>query len=55
MFAPAPNLDGQYTIWGRVVGGMDAVDKIKRGAGPNGQVRDPDRIRSVKVAADVRG
>ena len=55
MFAPAPNLDGQYTSWGRVVGGMDAVDKIKRGAGPNGQVRDPDRIRSVKVAADVRG
>ncbi len=55
MFAPAPNLDGQYTIWGRVVGGMDAVDKIKRGAGSNGQVRDPDRIRSVKVAADVRG
>jgi cyclophilin family peptidyl-prolyl cis-trans isomerase len=55
MFAPAPNLDGQYTIWGRVVGGMDAVDKIKRGAGPNGQVRDPDRIRSLKVAADVRG
>lgn len=54
MFAPASSLDGQYTIWGRVTGGMDAVDKIKRGAGQSGMVRDPDRIRSMKVAADVR-
>lgn len=54
MFAPASSLDGQYTIWGRVTAGMDAVDKIKRGAGQSGMVRDPDRIRSMKVAADVR-
>jgi len=54
MFAPATSLDGQYTIWGRVTAGMDAVDKIKRGAGQSGQVRDPDRIRSAKIAADVR-
>ena len=54
MFAPASSLDGQYTIWGRVTAGMDAVDKIKRGAGGSGQVRDPDRIRSAKIAADVR-
>lgn len=55
MFAPAPNLDGQYTIWGRVTAGMDAVDKIKRGQGQSGMVSPPpDRIRSMRVAADVR-
>ncbi|MDP3416847.1 MAG: peptidylprolyl isomerase [Falsiroseomonas sp.] len=55
MFAPAPNLDGQYTIWGRVVAGMEAVDKIKRGQGPSGQVpQPPDRIRAMRVAADAR-
>ncbi len=55
MFAPAPNLDGQYTIWGRVVAGMEAVDKIKRGQGPSGMVpQPPDRIRAMRVAADAR-
>jgi peptidylprolyl isomerase len=54
MFAPAPSLDGQYTIWGRVTGGMDAVDKIKRGDPPSGVVRGPDRLRSMRVAADIR-
>ncbi|MGX9962723.1 peptidylprolyl isomerase [Roseomonas sp. F4] len=49
MFAPAPSLDGQYTIWGRVVDGMDAVDKIKRGQGPNGLARDPDRVKSMRL------
>ena len=44
MFAPATHLDGQYTIWGQVVQGMEFVDKIKRGAGGNGQVQNPDRI-----------
>ena len=54
MFAPAPSLDGQYTIWGRVVSGMDAVDKIKRGAPGSGTVTNPDRIRAARIAADVR-
>jgi peptidylprolyl isomerase len=55
MFAPAPSLDGQYTIWGRVVGGMQYVDEIKRGTGPNGQViGEPDRIIHMRVAADVK-
>jgi peptidylprolyl isomerase len=54
MFAPTPSLDGQYTIWGRVTAGMDAVDKIKRGDPPNGVVRGPDRLRSMRVAADIR-
>jgi peptidylprolyl isomerase len=49
MFAPAPSLDGQYTIWGRVVAGMDVVDKIKRGGGSNGIVREPDVIKSMKL------
>jgi peptidylprolyl isomerase len=55
MFAPAPSLDGQYTIWGQVVSGMEFVDKIKRGGGPNGMVQDPDRIVHFRVAADVKG
>ncbi|MFM7691612.1 MAG: peptidylprolyl isomerase, partial [Alphaproteobacteria bacterium] len=35
MFAPAPFLDGEYTIWGRVTAGMEAVDRIKRGDPPS--------------------
>nr|WP_203075553.1 peptidylprolyl isomerase [Roseomonas ponticola] len=55
MFAPGSFLDGQYTIWGRVVSGMEAVDRIKRGVGQSGQVPNPpDRIRTMRVAADVR-
>jgi peptidylprolyl isomerase len=55
MFAPAPSLDGQYTVWGRVVRGMEYVDQIKRGTGPNGQVLgQPDRIVRLRVAADVK-
>ncbi len=48
-FADARFLDGQYTAWGTVIDGMDAVDKIKRGE----PVKDPDKIVSVKVAADA--
>jgi peptidylprolyl isomerase len=54
MFAPAPNLDGQYTIWGQVVSGMEFVDKIKRGSGSDGIVSNPDRIVHMRVAADVK-
>ena len=53
MFAPASHLDGQYTIWGQVVDGMDVVDQIKRGSGGGGSVSDPDKIVSFRVAADV--
>ncbi len=46
-FQDAPWLDGQYTIWGQVVSGMENVDKIKRGE----PVRDPaDRIVSMRAA-----
>ncbi len=42
-------LNGQYTVYGRVISGMEHVDKITRGEPP----ADPDRMLSVKVAADV--
>ena len=48
-FDDARFLDKQYTVWGKVVEGMENVDKIKRGE----PVRDPDRIVSMKVAADA--
>jgi peptidylprolyl isomerase len=55
MFAPAPSLDGKYTIWGQVIRGMEYIDAIKRGTGPNGQVvGEPDRIVHMRVAADVK-
>ena len=54
MFAPASHLDGQYTIWGQVVSGMEFVDQIKRGSGGGGQVSDPERIIHFRVAADVK-
>jgi len=50
MFAPAPNLDGAYTVFGRVVEGMEVVDAIKRGTGSNGAVLGaPDRMSSVRI------
>ena len=49
MFAPSPNLDGQYTIWGQVIAGMDAVDKIKRGSGRDGIVQQPDRLLKARL------
>jgi len=50
MFAEGSFLNGQYTVVGEVVDGMDVVDKLKRGEPPT----DPDRIVHVKVAADVK-
>jgi len=55
VFQDAPWLDGKYTIWGKVTEGMEFVDKIKRGEGQNGIVQNPDKIISMKVAADVDG
>ena len=52
VFQDASFLDGQYTIWGKVTEGMEFVDKIKRGTGQNGIVKNPDKIISMKVAAD---
>ena len=48
-FKPAPFLDRQYTVFGKVIEGMDLVDKIKRGdESNNGSVKDPDKIISFK-------
>ncbi len=55
MFAPASHLDGQYTIFGQVVSGMECVDKIKRGSGGSGSVSGPDKIVRMQVAADAKG
>ena len=49
-FKDAGFLDKQYTVWGKVIEGMDNVDKIKRGE----PVKSPDKITSLKVAADVK-
>ena len=50
MFAPAPHLNGQYTVVGQVTDGMDVVDAIKRGTGPNGSVSGtPDVMAEVRV------
>ena len=48
-FDDARFLDKQYTAWGKVVEGMENVDKIKRGE----PVRDPDRIVTMRVQADA--
>jgi cyclophilin family peptidyl-prolyl cis-trans isomerase len=49
-FDDARFLDKQYTVWGKVIEGMDNVDKIKRGE----PVANPDKMTSLKVAADVK-
>ncbi len=51
MFAPAPHLDGQYTVVGQVTDGMDKIDAVKRGSvASNGTVVDPDTIVRMRTA-----
>jgi peptidylprolyl isomerase len=50
VFDDATFLDRKYTLWGRVIDGMDNVDKIKRGEPPS----NPDKIFSMRVAADAK-
>lgn len=52
-YEDCPHLDGQYTVWGKVVSGMEFVDKIKKGDGYNGMVSKPDVIISMHVIADL--
>ena len=47
-FESAPHLDRNYTVFGKVIEGMEFVMNIKRGDGPNGSVSDPDKIISFK-------
>ena len=48
-FGDASFLNGQYTVWGKVIEGMENIDQIKRGE----PVKDPDKIVTLRVAADV--
>ena len=53
-FAPAPFLDGQYTVWGEVTSGMEHIDAVKKGdQARNGTVSNPDKIIRMQVAADA--
>jgi peptidylprolyl isomerase len=53
--AQAPFLDGQYSAWGRVVSGMEFVDKIRAGSQfNNGAVSNPTKIVRMQVAADAK-
>ncbi len=55
MLGTTPSLDYKYTIWGRVVEGMEHVDKITKGSeSDNGMVSRPDKIVRMRVAADIR-
>ena len=54
MLAAAPHLDGHYTVWGKVIKGMEFVHMIKKGnPADNGMVENPDKIIKMRVAADV--
>ncbi len=56
MFADGSSLNGQYTVVGEVVSGMDVVDKLKKAppGSPGGQVTDPDKMVKVQVGSDVK-
>jgi peptidylprolyl isomerase len=50
---PYPALDKRYTVWGRVVSGLDVVRALKFSPNPDGIVTDPDRMTRVRVAGDL--
>ena len=52
-YGDCPWLDGQYTVWGEVVSGMEFVDMLKKGSGYGGMVSEPDEIISMTVIADI--
>ncbi len=56
MFDDGPSLNGQYTVVGEVVSGMDVVDKLKKASAgsPGGSVTDPDKMIKVQVASDIK-
>jgi peptidylprolyl isomerase len=56
MFADGASLDGQYTVIGEVVSGMDVVDKLKKAppGSASGAVTDPDKMLKVQVASDIK-
>ena len=52
MFEDGHFLNNNYTVWGRVVDGMEHVDNIKRGAGQSGSVSEPDKMIKVTLSAE---
>ena len=51
MLEDSPHLNNQYTVWGKVIKGMEVVDRIKKGNQlDNGKVDDPDFIKTIKNA-----
>jgi len=55
MYDNTPSLNGQYTVVGEVLSGMEAVDELTKGPSAlNGRVTNPDRIITVRVAADIK-
>ena len=55
MFDRSPHLDGQYSVWGKVISGMEFVDMIKKGSSnDNGAVSNPDKIVKMQIASDVK-
>ena len=56
MFDDGSSLNGQYTVVGEVVSGMDVVDKLKKASAgsPGGAVTDPDKMVKVQVASDIK-
>ena len=53
MRQPYPSLDKRYTIWGRVVSGLDVVRALKFSSNPDGIVTDPDQMKRVRAASDL--
>ena len=56
MFAEGSSLNGQYTVIGEVVSGMDVIDKLKKAppGSAGGAVTDPDKMVKVQVASDIK-
>ena len=48
-FADAPWLDGKYTVWGKVVEGMEHIDAVKKGTDDSGAVMNPDKVISMTL------
>jgi peptidylprolyl isomerase len=54
VFEDASHLNGQYTVFGEVTGGMELVDRIKKGEGEGGTVFNPDTIIKMQLASDAK-
>ena len=53
-FTRTPHLNGNYTVWGKVVAGMTNIDAVKKGAPQSGTVENPDKIIKMYVLADKK-